>query len=171
MTTEPSLADTGDTFRTKTGACIVLEDRLLLARDGARGALAEALFGDSIVRILAMYLVLAIWCAGTCVSLALAGDWVIAWIPGVIAVFLFVHVARSRDLSASNVIPFSAIHEIESKPGTTGATRPRFVVHFDENGRRKRRFIMLPGVLEDGQAEFLRAKAILASRGLLPADA
>src|SRR5687768_7074196 len=58
---ETSMAQDGDSrsFRTKTGMCTITDDRIVLTRDGARGAAAGAVVGSSITRTLIIYLVLA----------------------------------------------------------------------------------------------------------------
>ena len=48
------------------------------------------------------------------------------------------------------VIPRSATPRIAAIRGLKFLTRDRLIVHFEEDGREARRYILLPGTLQDG---------------------
>jgi hypothetical protein len=47
-------------FRTKTGTCTITPERIILSREGFRGAAAERMFSNSISRALTFYSVLGV---------------------------------------------------------------------------------------------------------------
>jgi hypothetical protein len=51
--------------------------------------------------------------------------------------------------------------------GTSGLTRPRFEIEFNDNGKIKKRLIMLPGTLAGGQNEADKAIQIMREEKLL----
>lgn len=53
-------------------------------------------------------------------------------------------------------IPRSATTRIEAIKGLKFLTRDRLIVHFKEDGREARRYILLPGTLQDGEAASVR---------------
>ena len=50
-----------NTFRTKSGFCQILSDRIILTRDGAVGKFSEFFVGDKISRILVIYSVIVLF--------------------------------------------------------------------------------------------------------------
>jgi hypothetical protein len=56
---------------------------------------------------------------------------------------------------------------VTATEGTTGLTRPRFVVHYDRDGEREKRYVMLPSLwLDHGEEAFERAKTIFRDVGV-----
>lgn len=156
------------TFRTKTGVCTVTPDQIILTRSGVRGAAAEQVVGNSILRPLVLYSVLG-------GAALIGGLWSLARGPSFFGIFLLLvgilllwNVVASRGNSASSVIPRAAIRAIEAHPPHPPMTRGYFNVFFTEDGQERTRIIMLPGSLADGQAEYERAESILRTSGLLP---
>lgn len=153
-------------FRTKTGTCVIHADRLVLERSGPRGALANALFGHSVLRGQIFYGVMVVLLAMLAVLDAIQGDAAQAGLFLVLAVFLVRGILKSRGLSATPVIVRAAITRIEARPPMAPVTRGHFIVHFTENGRALRRLLILPGVLDGGAAEYARAIDLLRQEGL-----
>lgn len=152
-------------FRTKTGRCVVYDDRIELVREGARGALASAVVGKSVQRILAIYGIAALGFAFASVRGAVQGDYVTASLFGFVSAYLVRGIVRSRGLSATNRLVRSDISRIEAHPPKPPVARGHFVVHFVENGRALRRMVFLPGVAEGGTAEYDSAVALLRNEG------
>ena len=154
-------------FRTKTGRCELHDDRLVLERSGARGALAGAIFGSSVIRARVFYGVLVV------VLVLLAGIDLIQGEPGQAAIFLLLAVflgrgiLKTRGLSATPVVMRAAIKRIEGRPPVAPVTRGYFIVHFEENGQALRRVVLLPGVLDGGGAEYTRAVELFRREGLV----
>lgn len=154
----------GGTFRTKTGLCDVTPERLSLLRTGPRGKLADTIQGRSKARTFGVYGVLVV-----CMSVLAANAWssdrpIVAGMWGAYTAWIIVALARSRDFSMATEIPRSATTRIEVVRGWKVLTRDRLVVHFTENGRPARRFILLPGVLQGG-SELERAVPLLRDAG------
>jgi hypothetical protein len=152
-------------FRTKTGRCVVYDDRIELEREGARGALASAVVGTSVQRILAIYGIAALGFAFCSLRGALQGDYVTAGLFGLLSAYLVRGIVRSRGLSATNRLIRRDISRIEAHPPKPPVARGHFVVHFVENGRALRRMVILPGVAQGGNAEYDLAVALLRAEG------
>ncbi len=69
-----------------------------------------------------------------------------------------------------NVLDRKSITRVEAHPPITGVTRGYFWVHYREDGREKRRIIILPGIFGGGGKEYERARLLLESEGLLGKD-
>jgi hypothetical protein len=154
----------GRSFRTKTGRCVVHDDRIELERSGARGALASTLVGTSVNRILVVYGVVALGFAVVGVRGALQGEYALAVSFGFAAAYFVRGIVRSRGLSTANVLVRSAISRIELHAPKPPVARGHFIVHFIDKGQRLRRLILLPGVAEGG-TEYASAVALLRSEG------
>lgn len=161
------MAETELTFRTKTGTCTIAGDRILLERRGARGRVARALFGSSIRRARALYLLLAGGLAVAAVLAFRAESTGSGSFLTVFAISLAGNVVMSRGLSASADISRADVLRVDAFPPRPPLTRGRFVVHFREDGKDRRRLILLPGSLSGGGAEYERAVALLRGEGLL----
>ncbi len=167
-------------FRTKTGACHIYEDRLVLTRTGPRGQLADRMVsaptrraapGRSPRRILGLYLALAGYCAWVGVrTLRMPGGarTVLGGAILLLAAWLLYNVVRSRDLTADMEIPVADIREITAHPARRPATRPYLTVHYGApGGRAVRRLILLPGLAQGGGPDDLSiAMGMLRQAGL-----
>jgi hypothetical protein len=152
--------DAADRFHTKTGECVVSQERVLLTRFGWRGTLAQMLFfGGSAARpyaaLLAFFLMMLLRCV------LLGQLMVAAFYTSAIAV-LCVVLVRSRDVSAASEIPVGSIRRIQGVPPVAGVVRGHFIIHFDDRGSLMRRYVILPGVVEGGGAEYAHASAVLS---------
>lgn len=155
-------------FKTKTGCCYVLPDRIVLTREGAIGQAAEAVTGNNIARPLFLYGVLAAGLAYFAYDSYLKAEYVSAGCFGLLAVPLAYGILRSLNNSAQPVLPRKHIQRVTFHPARAGLTRARFEVLFlDAQGKQKKRLIMLPGSLADGKAETEKAVAIMRAAHLL----
>ena len=157
------------TFRTKTGTCTITPEQIILTRDGSRGAAAELTVSSSIGRALMIYgvlggsaLIMGLW-------YLLGDDTPAGVVFSVIGALFLWNVVKSRNNSAVPTIDRSAIRAVEAHPPRPPATRGYFTVLFEEHGKVRKRMIMLPGVMENGQAEYERAEAAMRASGLLTA--
>jgi hypothetical protein len=83
---------------------------------------------------------------------------------------LFVrNVVASRNNSAAAMIKRSAIQTVTAHPPRPPLTRGYFAVFFEEEGRLRKRLIMLPGSMHGGREQYRRAEAIMDAAGLLRA--
>jgi len=155
-------------FRTKTGLCTITDDRIVLTRGGVRGAVAEVTVGRSIWRPLITYGVLG----AALLAFGVTRLAVREYLPGVVfcgfgGVFLC-SVITSRNNSATPVILRSTIRGIVARPPRPPIVRGHFIVTFDEGGKERRRFILLPGTGSGGREEYAKAVQVMTAAGLLP---
>ena len=159
------------TFPTKGGSCTLTDTAVVLVRSGWRGALAQMLFGKDIKRVRFLYggigacsLLLGI------AALVLQGEAFefAAVVPPTFIGLIFLRTAlRSNDLSIATHVPREAIEAIEVQPPRPGRTRGLFVIHFKEDGKAKRRLI----ILRRGTKRFEDARAVMHDQGLIDAPA
>ncbi len=154
-----------DSFRTKTGHATVTREQIVIERTGPRGRAAGMLQGNSKGRTLLIYgILLAVlgwsgwnsWSHGSTVTAVLFWGYG-AWIAYALT--------KARNFTMTPVLSRVATSHIEGIRGLKGATRDRIVVSLSESGREVRRFILMPGVLQNGAGELDRALALLSERG------
>lgn len=153
------------TFKTKTGYCHILPDKIVLTRNGIIGDMTNLTFGKNTTRILLIY-------AALCVGLlyaafnALQNDvYGPALIFICISAFLMYGIIRSTNHSATPVIPIDKIKRIQFKNAGNGITRAYFTIHFaDENGKIRKRLIAMPGAVYSDEEATENALAIMKSR-------
>ncbi len=159
--------ETHPTFRTKTGTCTITREQIVLTRQGVRGRVADALIGSvSTRRLLVLYTVLGLSFLSIGVLCLSRHLYVVAALAIAMGAFLLVNTVRSRNNSAAPVILRDQIQSITAKKPIPSATRGYFKVQFLQGSRSVTRLIILPGVLEDGQAEFDKAIAAFRSSGI-----
>lgn len=160
------------TFRTKTGFCHVLPDKIVLTRNGILGSVAAVTVGNTIsrTRVIQGILTLGLFYAAfysyqnrnlfmfhrPFLFLALAG-------------YLIFNIVRSFKLSATPIIERAQISQVVFHEALRGLIRPYFEVFFEnEKGRIKKRLILLPGSLMDSQrAETEKALQIMKEEGII----
>ena len=76
-------------------------------------------------------------------------------------------VVSSRNNSATPVIERSNILSVSAHSPRPPLTRGYFKVQFTDNGKERRRLIMLPGILSNGKQEYVHALEIMKQSGLL----
>ena len=153
-------------FRTKSGLCTVTPDQIVLTRVGLRGRFAELVLGSGTTRLLLTYAVLGIVLVGVGIYYLRQSKVVDAVIALAIGVLLLTNAFRSRRNTATPVIPRAAIQSIIATKPVAAMTRGYFAVEFLENARLVKRIIILPGILENGQAEYQKALEVFQSCGL-----
>ena len=84
-----------------------------------------------------------------------------------IGAFFLWNVIASRNNSARPVIDRLAVRSVEAQPPRPPITRGYFIVKFEENGKMRKRLIVLPGSMDDGGAEYARAEGMMRAAGLL----
>jgi hypothetical protein len=146
--------DSEKKFRTKTGYCHILDDKIVLTRDGIIGNIAEVAAGGSIFQSFIIYGLISIGLIYVAIDNFIKQDYFIAIIFTLLTVYLIYGILSSLNNSATPVIERQSIKEIKFKKGIIGITRTRFEVYFkDTNGKIKKRLIMLPGSLTGGTSE------------------
>lgn len=154
-------------FRTKTGSCTITPERIVLTREGVRGAVAERSFGSSIGNALVIYGVLGTAALVFGITSLVSGDVVSGGFLCLVGTLLIWNVIANRNNSATPVIERSSIRGVEGHPPRPPVTRGYFAVWFEDGGTVRKRLIMLPGSMENGNEEYKRAETAMRKAGLL----
>ena len=161
--------ETEKKFKTKTGFCHILPDKIILTRDGIIGNVAKITVGNGINRILIIYSAISIFLIYSAYSNFKKDEKFSAIFFSLIAFYLIYNIIKSRNNSASPIIERNKIKGVKFHNGKIGITRSRFEIKFeDENGKIKNRLIMLAGSLNDGKRETENALEIMKSENLIP---
>ncbi|MEN8123036.1 MAG: phosphoribosylaminoimidazolesuccinocarboxamide synthase [Bacteroidota bacterium] len=156
------------TFKTKTGFCHILPDKIILTRDGIIGNVAKVTVGNNITRILLIYGGLALALLYSAFDNFQRGQIFQPIFFGLIGLYLIYGIFTSLNNSATPIIERNKIKGIKLKKAIVGLTRSKFEVLFeDKNGKIKKRLIMLPGSLNDGQNETEKAVKIMIEEKLI----
>lgn len=149
-------------FRTKTGFCHILPDKIILTRDGIIGNIAKVTLGNGISRILIIYSAFALFLLYFAFTAYKENKVVTALSYIVFVVYLLYKAKQSTNYSATSTIERNKIKEVKFIDAKYGATRSRFEVLFkDENEKIRTRLILLPGSLNDGENETKKALEIM----------
>ena len=160
--------DNEKTFKTKTGFCHILPDKIVLTRDGIIGNVAKVTVGNNISRILIIYGGLSLGLFYFAFNSYKNGQIVQPTLFGLLGIYLVYGIVNSINNSATPIIDRQKIKEIKFKKAIVGLTRSRFEVLFEDEQRKiKKRLIMLPGSLTDGQNETEKAIKIMTDEKLI----
>tara|TARA_R100001369_G_scaffold79723_1_gene109804 strand:+ start:1000 stop:1491 length:492 start_codon:yes stop_codon:yes gene_type:complete len=156
------------TFKTKTGFCHILPNKIILTRDGIIGNVAKVTVGKNITRILIIYGGLSAFLLYSAFNSFQKGQVPISTLYLIVGLFLIYGIFASLNNSATPIIERNKIKSIKFKKATFGITRSRFEILFEEeNGKIKKRLIMLPGSISNGQNETERAIEIMKEEKLI----
>jgi hypothetical protein len=160
--------DNTKTFKTKTGFCHILPDKIVLTRDGIIGNVVAVTVGNNISRLLIIYGGLSIGLFYFTFDSFRNGQIAQPILFGLFGIYLVYGIANSINNSATPIIYRQKIKEVRFKKAIIGLTRSRFEVFFeDHQGKIKKRLIMLPGSLSDGQSETEKAIKIMIDEKLI----
>ena len=155
-------------FKTKTGFCHILDDKIVLTRDGIVGDIAKLTSGNNIYRILGIYGILSVILLYIAYTKIVKEDWIGVGFYCGTGIYLAYSIIKSINLSATPIIYLNKIKKVEFKPAKKFLTRSYFKVDFEQNdGKIKTRLIMLPGSLNDGTNETEKALEIMRNNGLI----
>ncbi|MDN3619628.1 phosphoribosylaminoimidazolesuccinocarboxamide synthase [Polaribacter undariae] len=155
-------------FKTKTGFCHILPDKIILTRDGIIGNMAKVAVGKSITRVIIIYGGISAFLLYSAFDSFQTDQIPMSIFYLIIGLFLMYGIFTSLNNSATPIIERKDITSIKFKKAIFGITRSRFEVLFkDENGKIKKRIIMLPGSLDNGKNETEIAKKIMKEEKLL----
>lgn len=156
------------TFRAKVGFCHILPDKIVLSRYGITEEVSNETAGDPISLILIIYGLLSLFLFYSAYDAYQKGFMFASIVLVLIGLFFIYVVLSGFNLSAVRVIQRDKIKSVQLKKGITGLTRSRFEVLFEnEQGKIKKRLIMLPGSLTGGAAGTKKALEIMTEEGLM----
>ena len=157
-------------FRTKTGYCHILKDKIIFSTAGKIGNLDDIVVKENSSLVLIMYGILA---AGLLVSgyaNYLADNTPLAVVFGGIGLMLVNGIVRSINFSGTPLINRSDIQNVLFKKGIWGISRARFEVIFkDSKGNLRKRLIMLPGAVSVDEKTIAEATEIMVNTGVMTA--
>ncbi|MCD7900317.1 MAG: hypothetical protein LUH22_10730 [Bacteroides sp.] len=160
--------ENGKTFKTKTGFCHVLPDKIILTREGIVGNVAKKSLGNHISWILIAYGIAAFGFLYFAFRSYQNEEIVRTIIFGAISLYLILAIKDSIKNSATLIIDRDKIGEVEFRKSVPGVMRSHFVVLFEnEYGKIKKRLILLPGSLNNGQEETEKALKIMTEEKLI----
>jgi hypothetical protein len=155
-------------FKTKTGFCHILPDKIVLTRDGVIGNVAKVTVGNNISRILFIYGGLSLGLFYFAFDSYKNEQIAQPILFGLIGVYLVYGIVNSINNASTPIIDRNKIKEVKLKKAIVGLTRSRFEVLFeDEQGKIKKRLIILPGSLTDGHNEMEKAIKIMTDEKLI----
>ncbi|MDR7208592.1 phosphoribosylaminoimidazolesuccinocarboxamide synthase [Flavobacterium piscis] len=156
------------TFKTKTGFCHILPEKIVLTRDGIIGNISKTIVGNGMSKILIIYSAVALFMFYNAFTYFQNNQNGSAVLFSFLGVFLIYGIIKSLNNSATPIIERNKIKDAQFINGKSGLTHTRFEIMFeDENGKLKKRLIMLPGSLNDGQNETEKAVEIMRSERIL----
>jgi len=155
------------TFRTKTGYCHVLPDRIILSSSPNPAIGAQGVTGKNIMQTLVMYGLLSLCLFYQAYNSYEENAIHFVVIFSLAGLYLLYVVFTSISNSTAPVIERKAIELVKFSKTIPGITRSHFAVFFNENGKGKKRLILLPGTLAGGIDETALAVTIMKREGLL----
>ena len=160
--------ESGKTFKTKTGFCHILPNKIVLTRDGIIGNLAKVTAGKNITQILIIYGGLSAFLLYSAFNSFQKGQIPISVIYLIVGLFLIYGIFTSLNNSVTPIIEKNKIKSIKFRKAIFGITRSRFEILFEEeNGKIKKRLIMLPGSMLNGEKETEKAIKIMKDEKLI----
>lgn len=155
-------------FRTKTGFCHILPDKIILTREGIIGDIAKITVGNGIAKSLIIYSAISIYSFYSAYSSFQKEDYFFSLFFCAFATFLIFGIFKSLNNSATPIIERNKIKSVKFINAKVGVTRSRFEIMFEnEKGKLKKRLILLPGSLNNGKNETEKALEIMKSEKLL----
>lgn len=155
-------------FRTKTGYCHILEDKIVLTRTGVIENLEGITVKENSPIILVVYSVIAIGLLFSAWTNYETGQNFFAIMFGSVGIFLINGIVRSINFSGTPLIHRADIIQTDFKKGVWGLTRDRFEIIFtDAKGNRRKRLILLPGSFSATKESLAEAMKIMEETGLM----
>jgi hypothetical protein len=154
-------------FRTRGGQCRITDDVIRLdnsyigriKRQYDENTLLSLLWVISIPLWVLYFFMMSDWetvALGLGIALAVAGAYL---------TFGYVY-NYVRNFTYDDRIQRDAIEMVKPVEGTTGISRPRFIVTYEQEGERKNRYIQMPSKFGYGDEEFETAKELFQSVGI-----
>jgi len=155
-------------FKTKTGYCHLLEDRIVLSKESKLSEIDEVMTRKSIGKTLTLYGAFAVGLLYLAFQSYSKDEQAQTTIIAALALFLIYGIVVSINNSTTPIVMRNQIIQTKFKKAIFGITRARFEVFFkDENGKLKKRLILLPGAAANGKELSKRAVQVMRDNGLL----
>ena len=155
-------------FTTKTGTCQIQPDKIVLIREGFKGSVAKLTLGNSLTHTLVVYGILLIFVFYFALESYGEGNIIQSILFSFLGLYLIIGLLKSRNISVDSTIERNRIIEVKFYRAKPKLTRSRFEIYFkNENGKIKKRLILLPGTLNNGEEATEQALKIMREERLI----
>jgi hypothetical protein len=155
-------------FKTKTGFCHILNDKIILTSDGNIDDISKFNTSNTIKRNLIFYGISGFLLIFLTYTGFKENDWFKIIITCSFGIYLIYVVITSINYSNIPVINRDRIKKVTFYPAKKFLTRAYFKVDFENDRNKiKSRLIMLPGSLSSGLKETNKAYNIMCEQGLI----
>lgn len=160
--------ETEKVFKTTTGYCHILPDKILFTRDGVAGNLASTVHRNHVYQSVVIYTALIAGMSVLLVNRLTDRDYFSVGLYSTIILLLIYFIVRVLGYTVTPVIERRNIRQIVYKKAIPFLTRACFEVYFtNEKGTVKKRLIFLPGSLTQGETIANEALEIMRSEQLI----
>ncbi|WP_196884896.1 phosphoribosylaminoimidazolesuccinocarboxamide synthase [Aureivirga sp. CE67] len=155
------------TFKTKTGFCHILDDKIVFTNNNSIENLSNLSTENNIIKSLILYALMSILFFYLSYESFKIEHYFSATLLGIFGLLLIIGNTQSTNNSSTKIIERNRIKEIKFKKANLFITRSRFEVFFeDKNNKIKKRMILLPGSLSKGMSETEKALEIMKEENL-----
>jgi hypothetical protein len=152
-------------FRTKTGYCHILGDRIVLMRDGIAKNIAKVALGNNIYRIIILYSLISIFLFYFAFKYFKEGKIASTVFNSFLGLFFIYKIKQSLNYSAISIIERDRIKEVKFMNAKFGAIRSAFEIVFENtHGKLKKSLILLLGSLDNETLETEKALEIMKNK-------
>jgi len=160
--------ETENRFKTKTGYCRILSDKLVLSYWGTlEGDQPFVRTRRKYVGRLAVYGLISFWALKNSLNDYYNQDWLPMTFSGLIGGILLLGIIQILRYSPTPVIERTSIRSLKFIPARKFISRAYFKVEFEHQGKMAKRLIMLPGSLSNGPSETENALKVMKKAGLI----
>ncbi len=155
------------TFKTKLGYCHILPDKIVLTKNGVIGKTPK-IFSISMITRLLFYGIISMALFYSAYINYMRGETGKTFVYSLVGIYLVYGIIKSLNNSATPIINRKQIKSVKFHDAKPGITRAYFEVLFEnENGKLKKRLIMLPGSLSCKKNETEKALEVMKSENLI----
>jgi hypothetical protein len=159
---------TAKKFRTKTGYCHILPDRIVFTHRGFLGRLGDMIIEGKMSRMLILFGSLALLVFYFAYRTNEKGEGMWAFLFVLIGLYMVYAIFKNARHSTHPIILRNQITEIALLDEVKGISPPGFEIEFkNATGKLRKRIISLPGRFSKYPEEMKEAKKLLRDEGLL----
>lgn len=156
-----------NTFRTKTGYCHIQPDKIVLSANSNPLTVFKEPSSRSVFQRLMMYVLLSLCLLIQAYTSFVNDEIALGVFLGTGGIFFLYTILVGINNSVTPVIERSAIEKVKFTKAIPWIRRSYFTIFFNENGKIKKRLLIMPGSLTGGVDETKKALEIMTREGLL----
>jgi hypothetical protein len=159
---------TAKKFRTKTGYCHIMPDRIVFTHRGFFGRLGDMIIEGKMSRMLILFGSLSLLIFYFAYRIYQTGESMWASLFLLIGLYMLYAVVKNARHSVHPIILRDFISEVSMLEEVKGISPPGFEIAFkNDSGKMRKRIISLPGRFSKYPDEIKEAKRLLLEEGLL----